>query len=220
MNAEELLLRRLAVCASGLVYWAGVLIQARRVRRQIGRSPNLRPRGSKEKALWLGWFVVILVWIGQPWLVGVAVTAPGLALWPRLLHPLGLAAGLGLLALGYAGTLWTYAALGNTWRIGIDPNEKTALVDRGPYEWVRHPLYSFQIVMLLGVALLLPTPVSLATLATHLVCVLIKSGDEEKYLGTVHADIYRDYVRRTGGLFPRTFQRRTPRRRGASPGIY
>lgn len=218
MTAEELQLRRWLVCASGLVYWAGVLVQARRVRRQIGRSPNLRPRGSKEKALWLGWFLVILAWIGQPWLVGVKATVPGVALWLPLLHPLGLAAGLGLVALGYAGTLWTYAAMGRAWRIGIDPNEKTPLVDHGPFGWIRHPIYSFQIMMLAGAALLLPTPISLATLAAHSLCVLLKAGDEERHLLTLHGDAYRDYMRRTGGLFPRIVQRQTTRRQGAPPG--
>ena len=70
MSVEELQLRRAVVGASGLLYWGGVLIQARRVRKQIGRSPNLKPRGFKERALWLGWFLVILVWVGQPFLVG------------------------------------------------------------------------------------------------------------------------------------------------------
>ena len=219
MTAEELPWRRLIVCASGLIYWVGVLIQARRIRKQIGRSPNLRPRGAKETALWVGWFMVILVWIGQPWLVGMDRTTPGLALLEGLLHPVSLGAGLALVALGYAGTLWTYAAMGDTWRIGIDPNEKTALVSRGPYRWVRHPIYGMQIVMLAGAALLLPTPVSCAILATHYLCVLIKAGDEEKYLRTVHGAAYRDYLSRTGSLFPRLFRSRSTAGSGASSGI-
>jgi protein-S-isoprenylcysteine O-methyltransferase Ste14 len=207
MTTEELRWRCLLVCASGLIYWGGVLIQARRIRKQIGRSPNLRPRGAKEKALWFGWFVVILAWIGQPLLIGGRVVKPGLSTWPALLHPGSLVAGLALVALGYAGTLWTYAAMGDAWRIGIDPKEKTPLVSRGPYQRVRHPIYLFQIVMLAGAALLLPTAVSFATLATHYICVLIKARDEERYLTAVHGDAYRDYLTRTGGLMPRALRR-------------
>lgn len=203
MTAEELPWRRLVVCASGLVYWGGVVIQARRVRRRIGRSPNLRPRGAREKALWSGWFLVILVWVGQPWLVGAAAPVPVLVLWPALLPPWSFAAGLALIALGYAGTLWTYTAMGDAWRMGINRKERTALVDRGPYVWVRHPLYLFQILMLAGAALLLPTLVSVATVAVHVLCVLLKAADEEKHLLAVHGDAYRDYACRTGGLFPR-----------------
>jgi protein-S-isoprenylcysteine O-methyltransferase Ste14 len=207
MTAEELQLRRLVVCASGLIYWGGVLIQARRIRKQIGRSPNLRPRGTREKALWFGWFVVILTWIGQPWLVALPATKPGFTLLSGLLHPASLVVGMVLVVLGYAGTLWTYAAMGDTWRIGINPKERTALVRHGPYHWIRHPIYSLQIVMLAGAALLLPTPVSFAMLATHYICVLIKARDEEKYLTSVHGDVYRDFLARTGRLFPRLFRR-------------
>jgi hypothetical protein len=82
------------------------------------------------------------------------------------MHPVNLALGLALLVLGYAGTLWAYAAMGDTWRIGINRNEKTTLVNRGPYRLVRHPIYLFQSVMLAGAALLLPTPVSFLILAT------------------------------------------------------
>jgi protein-S-isoprenylcysteine O-methyltransferase Ste14 len=68
---------------------------------------------------------------------------------------------------------------------------------------VRHPIYLFQIVMLAGAALLLPTVLSLLALILHVVCVWIKAADEEAYLLTVHGDIYREYLSRTGRLIPR-----------------
>jgi protein-S-isoprenylcysteine O-methyltransferase Ste14 len=207
MTTEELQLRRIVVSASGLIYWGGVWIQARRVRKQIGRSPNLKPRGLKEKTLWLGWFVVIAVWVGQAFLVGEETSKPSLRLLPWLLHPSGLVLGVALVVLGYACTLWCYAAMGNTWRIGINAKEKTTLVRRGPYRHVRHPIYLFQIVMLAGVALLLPTPASFFILALHCICVLSKAADEEKYLTTVHGEAYRDYLSRTGRLFPRLIRK-------------
>jgi protein-S-isoprenylcysteine O-methyltransferase Ste14 len=215
MTAEELHWRCLAVSASGLMYWAGVLIQARRIRRRIGRSPNLKPRSTKESALWLGWFLVIVLWIGQPLVIRATATAPpGGALFAGLLDPFALALGLGLLGLGYAGTLWTYVALGDMWRIGINRKEKTELVKRGPYRWVRHPIYGFQIVMLTGAALLLPTAVSIATLLLHFGCVLIKAQDEERHLACVHGGSYSAYRSRTGGLFPRCLP---GRRRAGGP---
>ena len=202
MTTDELQLRRVVVSVSGLLYWGGVLIQARRVRKQIGQSPNLKPRGPKEKALWLGWFLVIVVWVGQPFLVGAEASQP-LSLLRALLQPAGLLLGLILVVLGYVCTLWCYAAMGNTWRIGINAKEKTTLVSRGPYRHVRHPIYLFQIVMLAGAVLLLPTLASIAILVLHCVCVLIKAADEEDYLTTVHGEAYRDYRNRTGRLFPR-----------------
>lgn len=205
MTQDELLLRRLAVCLSGIVYWVGVLWQARRVRKRIGRSPNLKPRGMRERLLWLGWFVVIVVWIGQPWLAGARRGLPGpwLEWMTVLVHPLGAVVGMLLLALGYAGTLWSYFAMGDTWRIGVNVKERTTLVQDGPYRWVRHPIYTFQIVMLAGALLLLPTPLSAAVLVFHAGCVLVKAADEERYLTAAHGAVYRTYCARTGRLWPR-----------------
>jgi protein-S-isoprenylcysteine O-methyltransferase Ste14 len=203
MTDQEFLIRRLVCSGSCLIYWGGVWVQARRVRKRIGRSPNLKPQGTKEKLLWLGWFLVIATWLGQPLLFGSVFLKPALTFFSALLHPVGLAFGLLLVVAGYAGTLWSYAAMGDAWRIGINEREKNVLISGGPYRWIRHPIYSFQVVMLAGVALLLPTPLSFVVLLTHYVCVVIKASDEEKYLISVHGEGYRDYLGRTGRLFPK-----------------
>ena len=205
MNTEELFCRRAFVSGFALIYWAGVFVQARRVRRQIGRTPNLKPRGAKEQLLWLGWLLVIAAWLGQGFLVNGGGTSPWLQMSTELLSPLGLAFGVALTVVGYAGTIWCYVIMGDAWRIGIDRAEKNSLVTRGPYRAVRHPIYLFQIVMLAGALLLMPTAVSALTLAVHLLCVLTKAVDEEKYLLTVHGETYRAYLARTGRLFPKFF---------------
>jgi protein-S-isoprenylcysteine O-methyltransferase Ste14 len=68
---------------------------------------------------------------------------------------------------------------------------------------VRHPIYLFQVVMLAGAFLVLPTPLSLVIVFIHLGCVLLKAADEESYLQTVHGKEYGHYAQRTGRLFPR-----------------
>ena len=200
--SEDIFLRRAVVLGGVIVYWAGVLVKARRVRRQIGKSPNLRPRGPKERLLWAGWFTVIAIWMAQPILLGGAL--PGwLRLAPPLLQPPALALGVLLTAAGYAGTLWCYVAMGATWRIGINRQEKNMLVTGGPYRLMRHPIYSFQIVMLAGALLLLPTILSAFILILHLGCVVVKASDEESYLLTIHGQDYRDYIFRSGRLLPK-----------------
>lgn len=198
-----LTLGRAAVFASALVYWGGVFIHARRVRHRIGKSPNTRPRGAKERLLWLGWFLVIAGWMGLPFLARSDAAWLGL----RLVRPLpaGLATTLGLLLLsgGYAGTLWCYAAMGDAWRIGVNRAERSNLVTNGPYARVRHPIYLFQLAMLTGVVVLLPTAVSALVFLFHLACVLIKALDEEAYLLATFGQPYRDYLTRTGRLLPR-----------------
>ena len=202
MDGQELLLRQAVVAGSGMVYWAGVLILARRVRQQIGRSPNMTPRGAKERVLWLGWLLVIAVWIGQPFFAGEKAW-PLVRLCPLLTHVAVMISGLVLVVTGYAATLWCYAIMGSAWRIGVDAQEKNALVTTGPFARVRHPIYALQVVMLAGALCLLPTLCSLMLLAFHLACVWLKAADEEAYLIATHGEAYRAHIVRTGRLFPK-----------------
>jgi protein-S-isoprenylcysteine O-methyltransferase Ste14 len=203
MAVEVPSLNRVVVFAAAAVYWAGVWVQARRVRRRIGRSPNVRPRGLKEKLLWAGWSLVVVAWLTLPFLSGMSRGLPGSAIIAPLVHPLGSALGLILLGAGYAGTLWCYLALGNAWRMGINRKEPTRLVTNGPYRFVRHPIYACQLLMVTAVALLLPSFLSGAILALHLVCVLIKAADEEAHLRTLLGHDYEVYCGSTGRWLPR-----------------
>ena len=213
MAVDELFLRRAVVFGAALIYWAGVLIQVRRVRRRIGRTPNFRPRNLKEKILWLGWLFVIFLWLAQPLWIDWRNLPPFLQINPALAVFPALVLGIAVTILGYAGTIWCYVIMGNAWRIGVNPAEKTTLVQSGPYRVVRHPIYLFQIIMLTGAALLLPTALSLLALVVHYVCIFAKASDEEAHLSTTLGGEYRDYLSRTGRFFPKFFARHPAARR-------
>ena len=202
MVAESLFIRKSVVLGFAFIYWIGVLIQVYRVRKRIGRSPNVRPHGVKEKLLWGGWLFVIAGWIGQPLLIG-SDPSPFFSLVPFLMRPVIMFLGILLMMGGYGGTLGCYAALGDAWRMGIRKGEKTVLVRKGPYRFVRHPIYLFQTLMLVGALLLLPTSFSFLLFGIHLLCVYLKAFDEEAYLLTVHGSEYRDYLSHTGRLLPK-----------------
>jgi protein-S-isoprenylcysteine O-methyltransferase Ste14 len=203
MSSDDLVVNRVFVFAFALVYWAGVYVQARRIRRRIGRSPNVKPLGTKERLLWAGWSLVVITWLLLPFLAGANHSWSWLRIIPSVPGRVGLFFGILLTMAGYAGTLWCYVVMGNAWRIGVNRAEKTLLVTRGPFQWVRHPIYLFQLLMLAGTALLLPTPISLLVLVVHLVCLVVKAADEEEYLRSVHGDEYGNYVLRTGRFLPR-----------------
>jgi protein-S-isoprenylcysteine O-methyltransferase Ste14 len=200
---------RSIVFGAAVVYWAGVWIQSRRIRRRTGRSANTRPHGTKERLLWTGWFVVVTSWLALPFLATARFPVPGLALIPGLVHPLGSLLGTLMMIAGYLGTLWCYVSMGNAWRMGINRAEKTELVSRGPYCFVRHPIYLFQVVMVAAIVLLLPSPLACIVLLIHIICVRIKAADEEAHLRGLLGPPYEAYCGRTGAWLPRLTKRNT-----------
>lgn len=176
--------RTAAALAAGIFYWGGVLVQARRIRRHIGRSPNLRPGTPKEWLLWGGWVIVVGGWIGQPLLLGKLHGSWLFSPLGILSYSTGTALGALLLLIGFAGTIWSYAALGDAWRIWVDRRETPARVTSGPYRFVNHPVYLFQVILLLGTVCLLPTPFSLLLLILLVACVMVKAADEAAHLAS------------------------------------
>ena len=91
----------------------------------------------------------------------------GLALWPVLAFRPGRAAwwAVGIQAAGVALTLWALLALGRAF--GIAPADR-GLVRRGPYRFVRHPMYAGEWLGGLGVLLAAPLLSAAASLAPAL----------------------------------------------------
>jgi len=197
------LLRKVLVVASASLYWGSVVLNMYHVRHSIGKFPNIKPKELKEKILWLGWFFVIMGWIGQPFIVDAHGDMGLFYLFPFLLHHIVIIVAVMMLVGGYLGTVWCYHVLGDSWRIAIDKREKLTLVRHGPYRIVRHPIYLFQIIIVAGTLLLLPTPFSLLILFVLVICILLKTGAEERYLASIYGDEYRDYSLHTGRFFPR-----------------
>ena len=92
--------------------------------------------------------------------------------------------------------------MGAAWRIGIDRKGSSELIQRGPYRSIRHPIYSFQMMMLLGAALLLPTVASVGLVILHFICASVKARDEERHLINIFGEKYVAYRTRTGKFLP------------------
>jgi protein-S-isoprenylcysteine O-methyltransferase Ste14 len=113
--------------------------------------------------------------------------------------------GLGtLLALaGIAGTLHAQLEMGSSWRVGVDPSERTALRTDGPFRWVRNPIFSWMILTAAGLALLVPNTASLAGLAALVVGIELQVRlVEEPYLLRTHGEAYASWASLTGRFFP------------------
>lgn len=112
-------------------------------------------------------------------------------------------AGAGMYFGGLVTTLVAQLAMGTSWRIGVDPAEKTELVTQGPFSVVRNPIFAGMVPTSLGIALLVPNVVALAAVLLLLVALQIQTRlVEEPYLTKVHGPKYRRYAQRTGRFVP------------------
>ena len=181
-----------------LAFGARTLIQLRRT----GSSGFKGVSGRLGSAEWLAGvlFVVAIV---------VGVLAPVLALTDTVepIEPLDTgavhAAGIALFLAGLAGTLAAQIAMGESWRIGVDPSETTELVTAGPFALVRNPIFSAMLPTSLGLALMVPSVVAIAGLVALFVALELQVRVvEEPYLLAKHGETYRDYASRVGRFVP------------------
>jgi protein-S-isoprenylcysteine O-methyltransferase Ste14 len=113
------------------------------------------------------------------------------------------AAGAVLFAVGLPLTLWSQLAMGASWRIGVDPGARTALVTGGPFRLVRNPIFTAMILAVLGIALMAPSAPSLVAVIALVVAIEIQVRlVEEPYLVRVHGQEYLHYAARAGRFLP------------------
>jgi protein-S-isoprenylcysteine O-methyltransferase Ste14 len=147
---------------------------------------------------------------------GLAAKAAGLALTVGLLVVVAgtvladdrgwdAPAALGAVAMlgGLVLCLTAQRAMGASWRIGVDPDERTDLVTSGLFGRMRNPIFTAMLLFAAGSALAVPTAVSVLGLllatAGIVAQVLIV---EEPHLRRQHGPAYDDYLARTGRFLP------------------
>jgi protein-S-isoprenylcysteine O-methyltransferase Ste14 len=78
-----------------------------------------------------------------------------------------------------------------------------ALVTSGPYQLVRHPVYSGYLALLLGSGVAALNPWVLLLWPLSLLGIFVQVGSEERLLATKFGQDYERYARRTGQFVPR-----------------
>jgi protein-S-isoprenylcysteine O-methyltransferase Ste14 len=141
--------------------------------------------------------------------LAVAVVGPLLQL-SRAIAPLpGLQvdgiqiAGIVLAVLGIVLTVWAQLDMGDSWRVGVDATETTALVHTGMFGWVRNPIYTAMLTFDFGIALLTPNFVTIAGVILAVISLELQVRQvEEPYLQDKHGAAYRDYTASVGRFVP------------------
>ena len=172
---------------------------------QFRRTGSTGFRGIARRSGWSEWIAGVgfitaaLLGFAAPVLVLIDSIEPISSLDSPVVHVLGVAVAL----LGIAGTLYAQLAMGKSWRIGVDPEERTELVAGGPFALVRNPIYSAVLSTTLGLALLVPTWVSIAGLFGVVLALEVQvRAVEEPYMLRLHGEAYADYAARVGRFVP------------------
>ena len=95
--------------------------------------------------------------------------------------------------------VWTSVAqsqMGEAWRIGIDTEHRTPLVQKGLFGISRNPIFFGMILTLLGLFLTLPNAFTLLASVLGVVLIGVQVRLEEEYLAQVHPEAYGEYRQR------------------------
>jgi protein-S-isoprenylcysteine O-methyltransferase Ste14 len=183
---------------AGLTFGVRTLVQIRRTGSSGFHGVGGRP-GSLEWLAGVGFVLALAIGFAAPLLALLDVVDPIAALDTTFLH----AAGTGLTLVGMVATFAAQVAMGTSWRIGVDPAERTALVTTGPFALVRNPIFAAMIPTALGLTLMVPSWIALAGLAVLMVALELQVRVvEEPYLLDAHGPAYASYAAHVGRFVP------------------
>ena len=155
--------------------------------------------GSMEWIAGAGFVVALAVAVVGPLLQLSGTIAPLPGLQAEAIQ----IAGIALAVLGIVLTVWAQLDMGDSWRVGVDASETTALVHTGLFGRVRNPIYTAMLTFDFGVALVTPNFVTIAGLILAVTALELQVRQvEEPYLRDKHGAAYRDYAATVGRFVP------------------
>jgi protein-S-isoprenylcysteine O-methyltransferase Ste14 len=187
-----------------------VVVRALLQKRRTGAFGISGVSGQPGSVEWLGGIGFVLA-------VALGVAAPVLAA-ADVVEPIDAldvtpvqVAGVVLYAVGLAGVMGAQRAMGASWRLGVAEEERTQLVTRGAFELVRNPIYTTMTATITGLALLVPSVVSLLAVVLLVASLELQTRVvEEPYLLRTHGDAYATYAGRVGRFVPGVGRLRAP----------
>ncbi|MCI0395362.1 MAG: isoprenylcysteine carboxylmethyltransferase family protein [Chloroflexi bacterium] len=145
--------------------------------------------------------------LSLPGLVAVAIyiVYPPWMSWAALPFPAALRwFGLVLAVSGFALLQWAHQALSKNWSDTPRLMKDQTLITSGPYQWIRHPIYT-AFILIMSATLFLSANwfIGLAWVSMATLDILSRISFEEGIMLDSFGDQYRAYMKRTGRLLPR-----------------
>ena len=141
-----------------------------------------------------GFISVVVYMINPNWLAFANLSFP---LWLRW-------AGVGIAFIGFALLQWAQVSLSNSWSDTPRMMKEQALITGGPYRTIRHPVYT-AFIFILGSPLLISANwlIGLCWLGMTVLEIISRINFEEALMTKFFGEQYREYMKKTGRLFPK-----------------
>ena len=171
-----------------VVYWN---ISARSVK-PVAESQSSAARLARMP-VWMGFVLLFAAWVHPFGQVVVRRTAFSDSL------------GVAVCVLGLLLAIWSRKVLGTDWSRDVELKQDHKLIERGPYRFMRHPIYTGHLLMGLGTAVASGLLVAFVGLASVAGGFWIKLNQEENLLVRSFPDEYPAYQTRVKALIPYFF---------------
>jgi protein-S-isoprenylcysteine O-methyltransferase Ste14 len=167
---------------------------------------NISARSIKpvaESQTWSGRLARVPVWLGYILLVTAWVHPFGMRVIPNTFT--AEYSGVAICAAGLFAAIWSRKTLGSEWSRDVELKQGHQLVERGPYRFVRHPIYTSHLLMGLGTAVASGLLLAFVGFLLFFIGFWIKLKQEEDLLLSHFSEEYPAYKARVKALLPFVF---------------
>jgi len=185
-----------------IVYWAAIIaemaIRAPISKKQRKEAKSERRVSTQEKVLlgllFLAMFFLPLFYSATNWLDFANYSLPNWAGW------------LGAILIIFALVIFwrAHADLGLNWSPSLEIRTEHKLITNGIFGYIRHPMYASQWVWVIAQPLLLQNWIAgFLNLLVFIPFYIFRVRAEEQMMLDTFGDEYREYMNRTGAVFPK-----------------
>ncbi len=108
-------------------------------------------------------------------------------------HPFIKFSGMILVSMGFIMGILSLITMKNSWRVGIQYDQKTTLITTGIYRISRNPYFLSYNILILGFIMIFPSIILAVLYLILIVTFHLMILEEEKYLESVHGNTYLRY---------------------------
>ena len=164
---------------------------------KVKRAQTKEPAFQRFMFYWLPLLIALLLlgpgdWFGRTWLREQFIEhtdAVGLV-------------GLFFCVPGAIIAIWSRYLLGKNWSLSVQKKADHELIQTGPYQWVRHPIYTGLLFMFIGNGIIVGDYRAIIAVLLVAVSLWFKLKKEEGVLIAAFGIAYEEYRDRTKALIP------------------